>query len=328
MAEKNKVEIPEGFEFMDCPFCGGSDFKLVFYAKDLLYGIPGKFTISKCGRCALVMQNPMPGRDIIKGYYTEEYEPHLAAEDSASIESKADSQEPRRALVEKYVSGPGRILDVGSGGGAFLYCMKRAGWEAAGCEPIGRMAEFQRKKLGLDVRTGDLLSAGFPGGHFDAVTLWAVFEHLPDPLETLTEVRRVLKPGGACILSMPNFDSLERMIFRARWFSIYAPHHLFHFTPRTVSKFADAASFQVERVMFSTTATSLTNSVRLLTRSAADSNNGPGAACLDADAPAASVDGRGGYAKKFIFNFGLVPFLGLLDALHLGATTNYVLRKK
>lgn len=316
------------FEEVDCPLCGGAKFRRLLSSRDYQYGVPGDFHIVKCVNCNLAMQNPRPTAQSLAGLYPEDYEPHTLVGRIGGEEAFIAGQQGRRMLVEKFM-GRGRIVDIGSGDGRFLLCMKRAGWEVDGCELVERAAGFQRDKLGLNVRTGGLIEAGFEAGSFDAATLWSVLEHLHNPLEVLVEVRRVLKPGGLLIIGVPNFDSLERRIFQSRWFSLWLPYHLFHFTPRTLRKMIDAAGLELDKVMYATTATSVLNSARMVMRQRAG-NAGAGQSGGTAphnEKTDAAVSAVGSALKRIAFTCTLVPALRTLDALHLGATTNFIVKK-
>lgn len=56
----------------------------------------------------------------------------------------------------------------------------------------------------------DLQDIPFPDATFDTAIAHNVLEHVPDDNKALTEIARVLKPGGRAILSVPLFDSWEQ----------------------------------------------------------------------------------------------------------------------
>ncbi len=70
-------------------------------------------------------------------------------------------------------------------------------------------ARYARRYVGLDVAkttkevdvVGGASAPPFRDGRFDAVVCSQVLEHVPDPLATLKEIARVLKPGGRVLLS-------------------------------------------------------------------------------------------------------------------------------
>src|SRR5438105_414530 len=121
-------------------------------------------------------------------------------------------------MVERYAR-PGRLLDVGCASGLFLSLAHRTGWQVTGVEPsevLFRKAEAALKDIG-EVYCQTLEAANLPAGSFDALTLWDVLEHVPDPLGFLQTCRDLLRPGGLLFLNIPNLDSLESKLLVSRW---------------------------------------------------------------------------------------------------------------
>jgi SAM-dependent methyltransferase len=127
---------------------------------------------------------------------------------------------------------PGRLLDVGCGDGRHLRLLRTLGWEVLGIDTDGAAAEVARKTFGLDVRTSTMRE--LPEAWFDAVVLHHVFEHVLDPDETLRDIRRVLRPGGRCIIVTPNGASLAQRLFGRSWVHWDPPRHLQVFVPTSL----------------------------------------------------------------------------------------------
>ncbi|TMB55814.1 MAG: methyltransferase domain-containing protein [Deltaproteobacteria bacterium] len=99
------------------------------------------------------------------------------------------------------------VLDVGCATGSFAVALKRKGCRVTGVEINPAAAEVARTRCD-DVHVGDiaqLLARGtFPAEAFDVVLTADVLEHLVDPWALVRELRRVLKPGGFLLASLPN----------------------------------------------------------------------------------------------------------------------------
>ncbi|MCZ7647411.1 MAG: class I SAM-dependent methyltransferase [Planctomycetota bacterium] len=145
-------------------------------------------------------------------------------------------------------SGLGRLLDVGSGAGDKVVKYTHLGWRVTGVETDAQAAAQAREYHALDVRAGYLHDQRFPGASFDAVTLLFVLEHVPAPVELLREVHRILAPGGALLIDVPNFDSALRETFGAAWSQYAIPEHWLLPTEATLRGMAERAGFQVESV--------------------------------------------------------------------------------
>ncbi len=117
-----------------------------------------------------------------------------------------------RFLLEHVPPGA-RVLDVGCGEGRFTSALARAGRPAVGIdvarEPLRRA---WARDGALDVR---LVGAAGPWPledcGFDAVWAGEVIEHVLDTAGWLSEVRRVLRSGGAIVLSTPDHGPLRRL---------------------------------------------------------------------------------------------------------------------
>lgn len=142
----------------------------------------------------------------------------------------------------------GRALEIGCGSGTFLGLLKHHGWQVAGVELSARAAAAAKEKLGVDVFVGPLEAAGFAADSFDYIHMSHVIEHLPDPVQSLREVRRLLKPGGEVYIETPNIDSLDYRQSGRYWFPLDTPRHLFLFAPTTLRRAVSEAGLQVHRL--------------------------------------------------------------------------------
>jgi hypothetical protein len=95
--------------------------------------------------------------------------------------------------------------------------------------------------LGLNVRFGSLEQQKFPAESFDVVTMSHVIEHVPEPIQTLSECARILRPGGKLFLWTPNSSSLGCRVFGKHWRGLEPPRHLHLFSPRSMKSLLNKA---------------------------------------------------------------------------------------
>lgn len=277
------MEDNEGIGATDVPYCllCGSEGKVLYSdLRDRLFGAPGIWTLMQCPKCQLVWLNPQPTPDDIGKLYAQYFThttPNSSPMNSSALRTliKASILESsfgysvdgsNRMLgsllsligpLKEIVGGGvrwlgnddrGHLLGVGCGNGMFLDRMKSFGWEVTGVEPDAKAVSVAREMYGLDVFRGSLEEAGFPGGHFDAITINHVFEHVPDPIGVLKECRRVLRLGGKLVVLTPNINSLGFRQFGEHWRGLEVPRHFYLFSPQTLRACVEASGFDIQEL--------------------------------------------------------------------------------
>ena len=216
-------------------------------------GIRLRTTLVQCEECGHIFNNPQPTwrkspLSTVPAPGTKsripQTESHFKAVDQMIV-SRMDTASGRLDHVPVILGG--RFLDVGSGKGFMLAAMQRLGMEAEGIEPRSD-AVAQCQAAGLKVRCGTLHDVHFPSYTFDCMNLTHVLEHVPDPVDLLSECRRILKSGGELVVSVPNFRSLVFGIVGWGWLGIDPPCHLHQFTIETLRLAGERAGFRVEDV--------------------------------------------------------------------------------
>jgi demethylmenaquinone methyltransferase/2-methoxy-6-polyprenyl-1,4-benzoquinol methylase len=103
----------------------------------------------------------------------------------------------RRATVQAVVHPGDRVLDAACGTGDLAIIAAKAGAEVTGLDFSERMLERARRKApDLEWVRGDLLALPFADGSFDAATVGFGVRNVSDLPGAITELRRVLRPGG------------------------------------------------------------------------------------------------------------------------------------
>lgn len=150
-------------------------------------------------------------------------------------------------LVKK-VTGitKGVLLDIGSGTGAFLNTMQKAGWHVTGLEPDPTARAIALQKYGVQLQNSEDLAI-LPQD-YDAITLWHVLEHVHELHATLNRFHKLLKPAGRLLIAVPNFTSYDAQYYRQYWASWDVPRHLYHFSPKSFEVLLQAKGFQLEAI--------------------------------------------------------------------------------
>jgi 2-polyprenyl-3-methyl-5-hydroxy-6-metoxy-1,4-benzoquinol methylase len=135
----------------------------------------------------------------------------------------------------------GDVLDVGCSTGAFLYQLKTRypkDYRLVGTDVTSAALDHAEQK-GIEVIRDSFLDHDFGTTRFNAVTFWAVMEHLVHPKQFLAKAACILKPGGFCFVLVPNMRSLAVRLLGAKYRYIL-PDHVNYFTAATLKQFAKA----------------------------------------------------------------------------------------
>lgn len=111
-------------------------------------------------------------------------------------------------LLERAGLAGGKLLDIGCGDGALSYLMAMSGWDVTGLDysPTGlgyAREKFREEGARASLMRGDSCRLPVKDGSLDAVVAADIIEHLAEQEAFLSEVHRVLKPGGAAVITTP-----------------------------------------------------------------------------------------------------------------------------
>lgn len=210
------------------------------------------FAVVQCPVCTLVYVSPRLGPDALQRLYDEPeyFEGGVYGSqrrfDPAMMLQRIWTR-GRLALLRRRAPGARDLLEIGSGYGLFLAAARDSGYRVRGVELSQTGVAHAREQLGLDVFCGQLADA--PVETADIICAFDTIEHVPNPVEFLTEVRRRLRPGGTVLLSLPYFDSLPAQLLGKHWWTLKPEQHITHFTARTLQLVAARAGLAVTTVI-------------------------------------------------------------------------------
>jgi len=155
----------------------------------------------------------------------------------------------------RHLRAGGRVLEAGCGLGQFVLALRARGFAAEGIDYArDTIAEARRRFPDLPVQVGDASALGVPDASYDGYISLGVVEHLRDgPGPILREARRVLRPDGVALVSVPQFHLLRRWAaalgrFRCRG-DVAASFYQYAFRPAEFAGLLRDAGFEiVERV--------------------------------------------------------------------------------
>lgn len=256
-----------------CQICGNTRDNKLHMAREMMFGLREQFEYLECARCGCLQIGTIPAD--LSRYYPDDYyslqsvrrpkrkNPVL----SFVLRQRARHQLGARNFTGWLIAKAGRpreyfdwlrragvglgsqILDVGCGAGGFLVKLQKHGFtRLTGLDPF--ISEEIDYGGGLRILKRTLPEMD---GQFDLILSNHSFEHMPDPLAALREIRRLLKANGCALLRMPYADCYAWRKYGTSWVQLDPPRHLFLHTDRSMNILAREAGLQVREITFDST---------------------------------------------------------------------------
>jgi SAM-dependent methyltransferase len=153
----------------------------------------------------------------------------------------------RRSVLERVIErlrlpARARILDAGCGSGRNMVELARHG-TVTGIELSGTSVALARARSCGEVIEGSVLEMPFEAASFDLAVSLDVIEHLEDDLSALRELRRVVAPGGALLVTVPAYQWLWSGHDEIN-------HHHRRYTRRSLQHVAEQAGWETVRTTY------------------------------------------------------------------------------
>lgn len=263
-----------------CPACGSSHVRNLYKNLDKtyrvnLFKIQRQLNVAKCMACGTAFTQPQLDYQEIAPYFSDAY---------GSFQVKSRKITNPLARVQAYLKRAtlnhffdygdrkwwgfvlypigvllrhfpekvqnGRVLDVGCGSGNFLANLKDLGWETYGIDPSPVAVRVAQDRGLKNIFCGTLGETHFEENFFDAVVLFHVFEHIPNPDIVLPMIKKTLKPNGQLIIGVPNFASFGSCIFKKHWAGLSFPLHYVHYDKNSLAHILHKYEFKIQSVYY------------------------------------------------------------------------------
>lgn len=257
-----------------CRICGNLENNRPFLAREMMFGTREEFRYFECSQCRCLQIANIPPD--ISRFYPKDYYSYLppAVEGRLAFVKRLIKRKRLRYVLDGEASILGRwaarrfpppgylanwfqpagvkshhhILEVGCGNGSLLVDLEEEGFRnLTGADP------FVEKDItypgGVRVLKRSLQEMQ---GRFDFAMIHHAFEHVPDPLETLREFRRLLGPGRTVLVRVPIASGAWEE-YGTDWVQLDAPRHFFLHTEKSMAVLAGKAGLKVRDVAFDST---------------------------------------------------------------------------
>lgn len=209
----------------ECILCHSVNFKKQFGVIDQY---KDQFEFCVCFSCGANFLNPLPSQDQLKRAYANDYYGEGTKKFSPAVERVLNYfRSQKAAAFSKYLNNGDKILDVGCADGEFLHQLSKFGnYELHGLELEGKAFERAKQRTELILHGGVLEKETYPQENFQFISLVHVFEHLPNPGETIACLSEIIKSKGFLYIEQPNINSWQAKLFKDKWLHLDPPRHL------------------------------------------------------------------------------------------------------
>ena len=199
-----------------CPNCGSAG----IMNSSIIYNIIGEnnnnYQIRKCNHCFIKYTYYNYDIDIASLYDSGDYKIQ-------------DTRNTIFELTQKIEYGRA-IIDFGSGKGLFLALAQKCNLKVYGVETSQPRSDYARSTFSLNINTERYRNGNIFGTCVDAITLFHVLEHLPNPQNILFNlIKSNLNKDGIVIIEVPNFSSIQSRIAGNHWMHLDVPRHVLHY---------------------------------------------------------------------------------------------------
>jgi 2-polyprenyl-3-methyl-5-hydroxy-6-metoxy-1,4-benzoquinol methylase len=221
--------------YSQCPSCNSNDITKNLTAVDYTVSHES-FDIWQCASCTLRFTQNIPAENAIGSYYqSENYISHTDTNKGIINRlyriARRFTIKGKRNIIQSFTRlSKGDLLDVGAGTGVFASYMQQSGWSVTGLEPDVEARKKAAEIYSITLQESSMLLE-LEANRFDVITLWHVIEHVHSLHQYISQLKKVLKPGGTLFIAVPNYTSTDASDYGAFWAAYDVPRHLYHFSP-------------------------------------------------------------------------------------------------
>ncbi|MEI6631157.1 MAG: class I SAM-dependent methyltransferase [bacterium] len=238
---------------IECISCGSREFTIVGFNS----AFNNRRNVVRCNICGLAVVYPLPGEPEIAEFYAQEYTSkfksyykNMVISDTLSLfHNFFLSMRIRQRLgflAQNNISLRGKkVLEIGSGNGAFLYALKKERAQVFGIELSRSEVKSSCGKFGIMPFSCSVKELSLHQKEdYDLVFAYHVLEHLRDPLGEMMNIRQLIKKGGFFIGEIPYTPQAVDSFSLAIKKSVFDNIHLVHFNVKSVSNLLAKTGFQ------------------------------------------------------------------------------------
>ncbi len=229
-----------------CFVCGSIKSELLFEIDYSSLHYPGKFSIRKCNKCSLLFNSPrLTDEELFKLYDANYY--FFQRHDSDEFKRVVALFLRTTALIQDGITEK-RVVEIGCGKGYLLALMKNLGWKVQGVEISNEASQFATSRFEVPTFTGTVesYSKNEQNNIFPVVMALDVIEHVPDPVEFLKSIDKILCNDGILIIDTPNGNSKNIDNLGKKW-EAFNPFHIYFFSEGILQTLLSKMGYSIEK---------------------------------------------------------------------------------
>jgi SAM-dependent methyltransferase len=256
-----------------CKICKETNQNNIYIGKEMMYGTREKFEYFQCKNCDCLQITQIPN-DLSKFYPSDSYY-SMTTDNSVYyknpfknfykylkdnlilnilhkyplwLESGGDEivYGMRSMTNLKKINHNSKILDIGCGSGVLLYRLRNAGfYNATGNDPFTKEIITESGEKIISNK-----SFNESKDKYDLVMMHHSLEHVPNPVEVLKDIKKILKPNGQILIRIPYVDSYCWEQYKEQWMQMDPPRHLFLHSKKSIQIMLKEAGLNKDNEVF------------------------------------------------------------------------------
>lgn len=229
-----------------CFVCGATSSQLLFEREYPSLHYPDKFSIRKCNNCGILFNSPrLIDKELFNLYNANYY--FFQRHDSDEFRRISDIFLRTVSLIQNGVIER-RVAEIGSAKGYLLALLKRFGWSVQGIEISVEASEYAITKFGVPTFTGTIKDYSNINHKdtFPVVLAIDVIEHVPNPIDFLNSIDKIICNRGYLIIDTPNGNSQNIEYLGCKWKG-FNPFHIYLFSSHILQALLINMGYSIEK---------------------------------------------------------------------------------
>ncbi len=250
-----------------CPICNHRTFiKVIANCKENVRLTEKSYSYGECLNCKIISLFPTPDITTISNHYkflNKEKEKNISNKKNLALLFRIKDYYQNKNFLKSLLRNilkfgeedfpyfkklRGRkILDLGSGNGFFSLAAKEKGFHVISIEQNKSSINFANR-IGVKIIESDITSKKSMqyASQVDNVTLNHVFEHILEPYNFLSILKKNISNHTKIIILIPNANSIWRYVFKERWYGWDPPIHVHLYNKKALEIIVKKAGFKIE----------------------------------------------------------------------------------